>query len=112
MNKIVDYKKDKKRAMTGIVVSALLLMVGLIAGLTGLFFYLDSVAVAAEARGRETAFDPWEDSSSGIQDSWKTWEIVGLTDEFAADFKETYHYYFAFDPDWYLTIVKMKGELG
>lgn len=112
MNKIADYKKDKRRAATGIGAAVFLLVMGLIGDLTGLFFYLDSVAAASQAQGRKTAFDPWEDSSSGIQNSWKTWEIVGLTDEFAADFKETYHYYFAFDPDWYLTIVKMKGELG
>lgn len=112
MNKIVDYKRAKKNAVRGIVFSVILLMAGLIGCLTGLFFYLDSVAEAAKAQQREEPFDPWEDSSKGVQNSWKTWEIMGLTDEFASDFKETYHYYFAFDPDWYLTIIKMKGSLG
>ena len=112
MNKIVDYKRDKKNAVKGIVFSVVVLMMGLIGGLTGLFFYLDSASQAAAARQGETVFDPWEDSGEGVQNSWKTWEVMGLTDEFASDFKETYHYYFAIDPEWCFTIVKMKGELG
>lgn len=106
-----NYKKKKRRAMIGIVVSAIILVLTLSMGLAGLFFYLDAVEKASRAQQREEWFDPWEDSGSGRQDAFKTWEIIGLTEEFASDFKETYHYYFAFDKEWYPFIVKMKGEL-
>lgn len=107
-----NYKKKKQKAMMGIVVSAIILVLTLSMGLAGLFFYLDASAEAGKAQQREEWFDPWEDCKSGTQDSYKKWEIIGLTEEFASDFKETYHYYFAFDEEWYPFIVKMKGALG
>ncbi len=114
MNKLkaVNYQKEKRRTVTGIAASVFVLAVGLIFALTGLFFYMDAVGQAAAAQKREEAFDPWADSEKNGRISWKTVEITGLTEEFAADFKETYHYYFAFDQGWRPFIIKMKGDLG
>lgn len=110
MNPGLDYKKEIRRATIGIVASAIVLMLAFSVALSALFFYLDAVAEAAIAQKREGPFDPWEDS--GRQDSYRTWRVLGLTDEFASDFKDTYHYHFAFDTDKYVVIVRMKGELG
>lgn len=110
--KPVNYKKEKRRSVVGIAASVFVLVMGLIIALAGLFFYMDAIGQAAVARKREEAFDSWADSSRNGRLSWKTGEIIGLTDEFAADFKETYHYYFAFDADWYPFIIKMKGDIG
>ncbi|MCI8984002.1 MAG: hypothetical protein HFG78_16700 [Hungatella sp.] len=114
MNKVkpVNYKKEKHRFNVGIGASVFVLTAGLIFGLTGLFFYMDAIGQAAAAQKREETFDPWADSARNGRLSWMTGKIIGLTEEFAADFKETYHYYFAFDEDWYPFIVKMKGALG
>ena len=110
MNRTVNYGREKQRNTTGIIGFVIILIMASICGLSGLFFYMDAASKASRARQREERFDPWEDGSQ-VQDAWKTWEIVGLTEEFAADFKETYHYYFAFDREWYPFIIKMKGDL-
>lgn len=114
MNKVkpVNYQKERRRTTIGIGASVFVLAMGLIFLLTGLFFYMDALGQAAAAQRREEAFDPWADSGRNGRLSWKTGKIIGLTEEFAADFKETYHYYFAFDQDWYPFIIKMKGTLG
>ena len=54
-----NYKKKKRRAMIGIVVSAIILVLTLSMGLAGLFFYLDAVEKASRAQQREEWFDPW-----------------------------------------------------
>lgn len=110
MNPGLDYKKEIRRTTIGIVASAIVLMLAFSLGLSALFFYLDAVGEAAAARGREEPFDPWE--GGNVQDSYKTWQVLGLTDEFASDFKDTYHYHFAFDTGKYVVIVRMKGDLG
>ena len=99
MNRTVNYGREKQRNTTGIIGFVIILIMASICGLSGLFFYMDAASKASRARQREERFDPWEDGSQ-VQDAWKTWEIVGLTEEFAADFKETYHYYFAFFIHW------------
>ncbi len=111
MNSRINYQKEKRKANIGIVASATVLVLALSISLAALFFYLDAVGEARTCQQKEEDFNPWENSNYG-QYSYKTWEICGLTEEFAADFKETYHYYFAFDPEWYPFIIKMKGELG
>lgn len=111
MNVTINYKKEKRRANIGIAASAAVLVLALSISLAALFFYLDAVGETRKCQQREEEFNPWEDSSKG-QDSYKVWEALGLTEEFAADFKETYHYYFAFDTEWYPFIIKMKGDLG
>lgn len=108
----VDYKKLKRNATIGIAVSAVILVLALSISLAGLFFFLDASVEASKAQGREERFDQWEDSSQGRQNSYKTWEIMGMTEEFASDFKETYHYCFAFDKERYPFIIKIKGNLG
>lgn len=109
---VTDYKKKKKKAMVGIVISVTILVLTLSTGLAGLFFYLDATAEARRAQQKQKWFNQWEDSTTTVQDAYRTEQIIGLTEEFASDFKETYHYYFAFDTEWYPLIVKMKGPLG
>lgn len=109
---VTDYKKKKKKAMVGIVISVTILVLTLSTGLAGLFFYLDATAEAGRAQQKQKWFNQWEDSTTTVQDAYRTEQIIGLTEEFASDFKETYHYYFAFDTEWYPLIVKMKGPLG
>ena len=104
MNSRINYQKEKRKANIGIVASATVLVLALSISLAALFFYLDAVGEARTCQQKEEDFNPWENSSYG-QYSYKTWEICGLTEEFAADFKETYHYYFAFDPEWYPFII-------
>lgn len=111
MNLRINYQKEKRKANIGIVASATVLVLALSISLAALFFYLDALGEVRRCQQKEEDFNPWDNSSYG-QYSYKTWEICGLTEEFAADFKETYHYYFAFDPEWYPFIIKMKGELG
>lgn len=111
MKPAVNYEKEKRRAVTGIVASAIVLALASSMVLAAWFFFLDAASHAMAAQKKEQWFDPWEESG-GIQEAYKCWEIIGLSEEFAADFKETYHYYFAFDTEWYPLIVKMKGELG
>lgn len=111
MKPAVNYEKEKRRAAVGIVVSAIILALALSTGLAAWFFFLDASAQALRAQKNEQWFDPWEDGGES-QEAYKCWKIIGLSEEFAADFKETYHYYFAFDTEWYPLIVKMKGDLG
>lgn len=110
MSPAVNYAKEKRRATTGIVASAVVLALSVSIGLAGWFFFLDAVAGAMKAQRNEQWFDPW-DKGTQKQNSYKCWNMTGLSEEFAVDFKETYHYYFAFDSSWNPVIVKMKGEL-
>ncbi len=107
-----DYKKDRKRAVTTVALGLTAAAAGLVLVVTALFFFMDSSRRAMESQARETWFDPWEKLAWDIQDSYKTLEVVALSYDFATDFKETYHYYFAFDREGYPYIVKMKGELN
>jgi len=109
MNRGINYEKEKRRATVGIVASAIFLALVVSIGLAGWFFFLDAWAEAIKAQRNEQWFDPQEDSA-GWQDSYKCWEMTGISEEFAVDFKETYHYYFAFDSSWNPVIVKMKGD--
>lgn len=105
-----NYKKQKKQALAGIVASVFVVVVAGILAVTGLFFYLDASQESRASQAKETPFNPLE-RAGGFQDSYKTMDIVGLSYDFAVDFKETYHYYFAFDAQGYPVIVRMKGDL-
>lgn len=109
--KQITTRQKKKNAVTGIVFGAMALIFGAILTLTGMFFTIDAGVEARKSQAKETPFDPWE-TGSVIQASYKTIDVVGLTYDFAVDFKETYHYYFAFDEQGHSVIVKMKGELA
>ncbi len=108
--KQVTTRQKKKNAVTGIVFGALALMFGAILAVTGMFFFIDASVESKKSQAKESIFDPWETGSSA-QESYKTVNAIGLTYDFAVDFKETYHYYFAFDEEGHSVIVKMKGEL-
>lgn len=110
MSPAVNYAKEKRRATTGIVASVIVLALSVSIGLSGWFFFLDAAAQAIKAQKNEQWFDPWEKGTQK-QNSYKCWNMTGLSEEFAVDFKETYHYYFAFDSSWNPVIVKMKGDL-
>ncbi len=110
MSPAVSYEKQKCRAVTGIVSSAVVLGLSLSIALAGWFFFLDAWGQALRAQQRETWFDPWEDGGK-IQTSYKCWNMTGLSEEFAMDFKETYHYCFAFGQTGVPLIVKMEGSL-
>ena len=107
--KQITIRQRKKNAVTGIVFGAIALIFGVILAVTGMFFYIDASVEAKKSQARETAFDPWETGSSA-QESYKVVNAIGLTYDFAVDFKETYHYYFAFDEEGHSAIVKMKGD--
>ena len=109
--KQITIRQRKKNAVTGIVFGAIALIFGAILAVTGMFFYIDASVEAKKSQARETAFDPWETGSSA-QESYKVVNAIGLTYDFAVDFKETYHYYFAFDEEGHSAIVKMKGDLA
>lgn len=108
--KPVNYKKQKRNALVGIVASVFVTVLSVILAVTGMFFYLDASQESRISQAKETPFNPLERATS-FQDSYKTMDIVGLSYDFAVDFKETYHYYFAFDDQGYPIIVKMKGDL-
>ena len=61
MSPAVSYEKQKRRAVTGIVSSAVVLGLSLSIALAGWFFFLDAWGQALRAQQRETWFDPWED---------------------------------------------------
>ena len=109
--KQVTTRQKKKNAVTGIVFGAIALIFGAILAVTGMFFYIDATAEVKKSQSSETPFDPWETGGSA-RNSYKVMDIIGLTYDFAVDFKETYHYYFAFDEEGHSVIVKMKGELA
>lgn len=106
----VDYNKERRRAVVGIVSSAIVIALSVSLGLAGWFFFLDASAQAIRAQRNERRFDPQQEVGER-QDAYSCWEMAALSEEFAVDFKETYHYYFAFDSSWNPVIVKMKGEL-
>lgn len=105
-----SYEKQKRRATAGIVSSAIVLGLSLSIALAGWFFFLDAWGQALRAQQRETWFDPWEEVGK-IQNSYKCWSMTGLSEEFAVDFKETYHYCFAFGQTGVPLIVKMAGTM-
>ncbi|MCI9048120.1 MAG: hypothetical protein HFG71_12810 [Hungatella sp.] len=105
-----SYEKQKRRTTWGIVSSALVLGLSLSIALAGWFFFLDAWGQALRAQQREVWFDPWEDGGK-IQNSYKCWNMTGLSEEFAVDFKETCHYCFAFGQTGVPMIVKMEGSL-
>lgn len=106
----ITTKQRKKNAVTGIVIGAIALIFGAVLAVTGMFFYIDASVKSKKSQAKEFPFDPWETGSS-TQESYKTINAIGLTYDFAVDFKETYHYYFAFDEEGHSVIVKMKGDL-
>lgn len=106
----VTTKQRKKNAVVGIVIGALALVFGAILVVTGMLFYIDASVKSQKSQASEQPFNPWETGSS-TQESYKTANVIGLTYDFAVDFKETYHYYFAFDEQGHSIIVKMKGDL-
>lgn len=114
MNGIIrqtDYRQQKKTAMFGIVVGIIVIILGAILAGVGLFCFLDAKVESGKSQTREEWFNPWDREWSN-QDSYKTLDVVALSYDFAVDFKETYHYYFAFDEEWYPYIIKMKGDLS
>lgn len=106
-----DYRQQKKTAAIGIAAGIIAILAGAVLAGVGLFCFLDAKVESGKSQAREEWFNPWERGWSN-QDSYKTLDAVALSYDFAVDFKETYHYYFAFDEEWYPYIIKMKGDLS
>ena len=106
-----DSRQQKKTASVGIAAGIIAVLAGAVLAGVGLFCFLDSKVESGKSQARVEWFNPWDRSWSN-QGSYKTLNAVALSYDFAVDFKETYHYYFAFDEGWYPYIVKMKGDLN
>lgn len=106
--KQTDYGKKKRTALIGIIFGIFLMVAGTgFLFLSGMYF-LEARELEKRSQSSEMPFDPWQ--TSNLENSWKTVEIIGMTWEFAEDFKGTYQYYLAFSELGDVYIVKMKGE--
>ena len=108
VNKTTDYRKIKKNAAVFMGVGIAVLILGAAFLLVAGALLLDAGVKAKESREKEAVFDPFQ--QTGLEASYQTMDIVGLSYDFAEDFKGTYHYYLAFTDDLEIRVVKMKGE--
>ncbi len=108
MNGAADYRKIKKNAAIFMGVGIAIMILGTAFFLVAGALFLDAGVKARESQGKEEVFDPFR--QTGLESSYQTMDIVGLSYDFAEDFKGTYHYYLAFTHDLEIRVIKMKGE--
>lgn len=108
MNGAADYRKIKKNAAIFMGVGIAVMILGTAFLLVAGALFLDAGVKAGESREKEEVFDPFR--RTGLESSYQTMDIIGLSYDFAEDFKGTYHYYLAFTNNLEIRVIKMKGE--
>lgn len=110
MNGAADYRKIKKNAAIFMGVGIAVMILGTAFLLVAGALFLDAGIKARESREKEEIFDPYRRTS--LESSYQAMDIVGLSYDFAEDFKGTYHYYLAFTRNLEIRVIKMKGEFS
>ena len=108
MNGAADYRKIKKNAAIFMGVGIAIMILGTAFFLVAGALFLDAGVKARESQEKEEVFDPFR--QTGLESFYQTMDIIGLSYDFAEDFKGTYHYYLAFTSDLEIRVIKMKGE--
>lgn len=105
----VNYEKVKKGSAVGIAACVIWMLLGFLFLGVAAFYFIDAKMEEGKSQSQTAVFDPHQKYS--LENSWKTIDAVGISYEFAEDFKGTNKYYIAFTEAGDFVIVKMKGDL-
>lgn len=105
----VNYEKVKKGSVAGIVACVIWMILGLLFLAVAAFYFIDAKMEEGKSQSQTEEFDPYQRYS--LENSWKTVSVIGISYEFAEDFKGANKYYMAFTESGDFVIVKRKGDL-